>query len=79
MLVILETLYCEYRYGSKDLLNSKSNIRYYDPANNIINKTWNNKTIGYNWNGLNQLIKIENRNGSTEYRYALRQAYRQNP
>ena len=53
-----------------NLLKEYSGVHYdYDQRGNLIRKTCNGKTTDYHWNGYNQLIKIENRNGSTEYRY----------
>ena len=53
-----------------NLLKEYAGIHYdYDQRGNLIRKTRNGETTDYRWNGYNQLIKIENRNGSTEYRY----------
>ena len=53
-----------------NLLKEYSGVHYdYDQRGNLIRKTRNGETTDYHWNGYNQLIKIENRNGSTEYRY----------
>ena len=53
-----------------NLLKEYAGVYYdYDQRGNLIRKTRNGETTDYRWNGYNQLIKIENRNGSTEYRY----------
>ena len=53
-----------------NLLKEYAGVHYdYDQRGNLIRKTRNGETTDYHWNGYNQLIKIENRNGSTEYRY----------
>ena len=53
-----------------NLLKEYSGVHYdYDQRGNLIRKTRNGEATDYHWNGYNQLIKIENRNGSTEYRY----------
>ena len=53
-----------------NLLKEYAGVHYdYDQRGNLIRKTCNGETTDYRWNGYNQLIKIENRNGSTEYRY----------
>ena len=53
-----------------NLLKEYSGVHYdYDQRGNLIRKTRNGETTDYHWNGYNQLVKIENRNGSTEYRY----------
>ena len=53
-----------------NLLKEYADVHYdYDQRGNLIRKTRNGETTDYHWNGYNQLIKIENRNGSTEYRY----------
>ena len=53
-----------------NLLKEYSGVHYdYDQRGNLIRKTRNGETTDYRWNGYNQLVKIENRNGSTEYRY----------
>ena len=53
-----------------NLLKEYSGVHYdYDQRGNLIRKTRNGETTDYHWNGYNQLIKIENLNGSTEYRY----------
>ena len=53
-----------------NLLKEYAGVHYdYDQRGNLIHKTRNGETTDYHWNGYNQLIKIENRNGSTEYRY----------
>ncbi|MBF1277589.1 MAG: RHS domain-containing protein, partial [Neisseria sp.] len=47
-----------------------SGVHYdYDQRGNLVRKTRKGETTDYHWNGYNQLVKIENRNGSTEYRY----------
>ena len=53
-----------------NLLKEYAGVHYdYDQRGNLIRKTRNGETTDYHWNGYNQLVKIENRNGSTEYRY----------
>ena len=53
-----------------NLLKEYSGVHYdYDQRGNLIRKTRNGETTDYHWNGYNQLVKIENLNGSTEYRY----------
>ena len=53
-----------------NLLKEYAGVHYdYDQRGNLVRKTHNGETTDYRWNGYNQLIKIENRNGSTEYRY----------
>ena len=53
-----------------NLLKEYAGVHYdYDQRGNLIRKTRNGETTDYRWNGYNQLVKIENRNGSTEYRY----------
>jgi len=53
-----------------NLLKEYAGVHYdYDQRGNLIRKTRNGETTDYHWNGYNQLIKIKNRNGSTEYRY----------
>ena len=53
-----------------NLLKEYAGVHYdYDQRGNLIRKTRKGETTDYHWNGYNQLIKIENRNGSTEYRY----------
>ena len=53
-----------------NLLKEYAGVHYdYDQRGNLIRKTRNGEATDYHWNGYNQLIKIENRNGSTEYRY----------
>ena len=53
-----------------NLLKEYAGVHYdYDQRGNLIRKTRNGETTDYHWNGYNQLIKIENLNGSTEYRY----------
>ena len=53
-----------------NLLKEYAGVHYdYDQRGNLIRKTRKGETTDYHWNGYNQLVKIENRNGSTEYRY----------
>ena len=53
-----------------NLLKEYAGVHYdYDQRGNLIRKTRKGETTDYRWNGYNQLVKIENRNGSTEYRY----------
>ena len=53
-----------------NLLKEYSGVHYdYDQRGNLVRKTRKGETTDYHWNGYNQLVKIENRNGSTEYRY----------
>ena len=53
-----------------NLLKEYAGVHYdYDQRGNLIRKTRNGETTDYHWNGYNQLVKIENLNGSTEYRY----------
>ena len=53
-----------------NLLKEYAGVHYdYDQRGNLIRKTRNGEATDYHWNGYNQLVKIENRNGSTEYRY----------
>ena len=53
-----------------NLLKEYAGVHYdYDQRGNLVRKTHDGETTDYRWNGYNQLVKIENRNGSTEYRY----------
>ena len=53
-----------------NLLKEYAGVHYdYDQRGNLIRKTRKGETTDYRWNGYNQLVKIENRNGSTEYHY----------